>query len=103
MPVETVSVKLITIICASELEDHLAEDLRALGHVSGYTITKAAGRGLHGPRTLGFIDSGNVRIEILLRKEKAEALLKMLASKHGDDALTAFVQDVEAFPPRHFA
>ena len=66
MTSHTVKAKLVTIICGSEMEDRVARGLRSLGCVHGYTSTKANGFGLHGTRKVGFLDGGNLRIELIL-------------------------------------
>ena len=62
----TTKVHLVTIVCGNELEERVARDLAALGGSSGFTATRANGRGLHGPRKFGVTDSANIRLEILV-------------------------------------
>jgi hypothetical protein len=95
-------VKLITIICGNEIEGRLARGLAALGSIRGYTMTPASGRGLHGSRHPGIVDSGNIRVEILVHPSHAPKILGFLGAEFADDAVTAFVQDVDAFPGKHF-
>ena len=100
---ETAKVKLVTIICANEMEDRLARRLQSLGCVHGYTTTQASGRGVHGPRKRGFVDGGNLRIEILMGEAAHAEVMGLLAAEFTEEPLMAFVQDVEAFPREHFA
>jgi hypothetical protein len=102
MTTPTAKAKLITIICGMELEARLAVGLKELGCVSGYTLVHAKGRGMHGPRAVGPVDGGNVRIEIITAPAHEQAIMDLLVRSFDSDALTAFVQDVQAFPARHF-
>jgi hypothetical protein len=99
---DTAKVQLVTIICGNELERRLANDLKALGGVTGYTVTRAEGRGLHGPRKFGLFDGANVRIEVLVTAPWREKITEMLLANYEGDPLTAFAQEVEALPGNHF-
>jgi nitrogen regulatory protein P-II 2 len=100
--VETAKLALVTIIAASELEDGLIEDLRALG-VKGYTVGKVNGRGTHGPRISGFFDTPNLHFEILVPPALGEKILEHIVAHYSDRAIIAYVQDVRAVPREHFA
>jgi nitrogen regulatory protein P-II 2 len=99
--IETAKVKLLTIIATSELQDRLIEVLRVAG-AGGYTITRASGGGLHGPRLRGLWDTGNVRIESLVSTEVAERVLEQVAQGYAGLSLVAFAQDVDAVPHEKF-
>jgi hypothetical protein len=99
--IATAKVRLVTIIASSELQDRVIEDLREAG-AGGYTIGRASGGGLHGPRVRGVFDSGNVRIESVVSGEVAERVLEHLAQAYAGLSLIAFTQDVEAVPREHF-
>ncbi len=99
--IATAKVKLVTIIASSELQDRIIEDLRKVG-AGGYTITRASGGGLHGPRVRGIWDTGNVRIESLMSTELAERVLEHVTQAYADLPFIAFAVDVEAMPPEHF-
>jgi hypothetical protein len=99
--IATAKVKLVTIIASSELQDRIIEDLRQAG-AGGYTIGRASGGGLHGPRLRGLWDTGNVRIESLVSTEVAERVLEQVEQAYGELSLIAFVQDVEAVPREQF-
>jgi nitrogen regulatory protein PII len=98
----TTKVHLVTIVCGNELEERVARDLAALGGISGFTVTRANGRGLHGPRKFGVTDSANIRLEILVVPPWADKVVAMLVANYQGDPLTAFVQEVLALPQSHF-
>jgi nitrogen regulatory protein PII len=100
--IETAKIKLVTIICGEELLDGIEEHLKTIGP-SGYTVGRVDGRGQHGPRTRGFLDRANVRIEVLLRPSDAPRLLERLMQMYEGRQVVAFSQDVEAVPKEHFA
>ncbi len=100
-PVKTAKVKLVTIVASSELQDRMIDDLHRLG-AGGYTISRASGGGLHGPRVRGVWDTGNIRIEALVSPETAARVLERVVHAYEGFSLVAFVQDVEAVPAEHF-
>ncbi len=97
----TVSLKLVTIICSSELEDGLVADMTKLG-TRGHTISRVSGTGQHGPRDRNIWDMGNVRIEALVLPEIAARLLKHVVNAYPGRPVVAFTQEVEAVPRGHF-
>ena len=99
--IATAKVKLVTIVASSELQDRIIEDLREAG-AGGYTITRASGGGLHGPRVRGIWDTGNVRIESLVSTEVAERVLGHITQAYADLPFVAFAVEVEAVPREHF-
>ncbi|HEY8090762.1 MAG TPA: hypothetical protein VIF09_23030 [Polyangiaceae bacterium] len=101
-PVPTAKIKLVTIIATSELEERLVDDLHRLG-AGGYTVSRASGGGLHGPRTRGLWDTGNVRVEALVTAEVGTRVLQNVARTYEGMSIVAFMQDVEAVPAAHFA
>jgi nitrogen regulatory protein PII len=98
---QTAKVTLVTVVAVFELEDRLVKDLTALG-VHGYTRGKVEGFGLHGPRMAGLVDASNMRIEMLVSSELADRILDRLATKYVDQAIIAYVHEVQAVPPEHF-
>jgi hypothetical protein len=56
----TAHVHLVTIVCASELENRLVADLKELDGISGCTTFRVNGRGLHGSRKFGIYDGANL-------------------------------------------
>jgi hypothetical protein len=99
---ETAKVKLVTIVAGEELLDGLEEHLKATG-ATGYTVGRADGRGLHGPRRSSFLALANVRVEVLLQPADAQRLLERLAHGYAGRQVIAFSYDVEAIPKEHFA
>jgi len=100
--VETARARLVTIISSSEFADRLAEMLRAIG-AGGYTRVEVSGRGLHGPRKISAFDSGNARIETIVRPAIAEKILEHIANEYAGYEIIAFAQDVDAVPKAQFA
>ena len=99
---ETAKVKLLTIVAGSELEQRLERELKADGIVA-YTLTRVEGRGLHGIRREGFLDTGNVRIEMLVGAPLAQKILERVANEYRDWPVIAFTHDAEAVPRERFA
>ena len=100
-PFETAKVKLVTIVAGAELLDGLEEHLQTLG-TSGYTVTHGGGRGRSGFRERGWLLTGNVRVETLIRPGDARKLLEHLACAYAGRPLVAFSHDVDAIPAEHF-
>jgi hypothetical protein len=100
-PPNTASAKLVTIIASSELQDRLIDDLRSAG-ATGYTISRASGGGLHGPRTRGMLDMGNVRIETIAPHDVAARVLDRVVRNYEGLSLVAYTHDVEAVPRERF-
>jgi nitrogen regulatory protein PII len=99
--VDTAKAKLVTIIASSELVDRLEEDLLEFG-AAGYTTVGASGRGRHGKRKRGAFDSGNIRLETIVRPALCERILEHLQKHYAESAMVAFAQDVEALPVARF-
>jgi nitrogen regulatory protein P-II 2 len=76
----TVSLKLITIIAEAILEPHLLREIRELG-AKGYTITKVHGEGSRGVRASDW-EGGNVKIEALVGPAVAERILDHVADTY---------------------
>ena len=103
MTSQTVKVKLVTIICGSEMEDRLARGLRSLGCVHGYTSTHANGRGLHGQRTAGFLDGGNLRIELIPSVGDDVKVMEFLAAVEVDPIFGPRGSTVKVEPASSYA
>jgi nitrogen regulatory protein PII len=99
--VNSVRVKLITIIAAAEFEERLAQDLIRLG-AGGYTTSLVDGRGKSGQRIRSFFKISNVRMETIVPSEKAEGILAHFSQVAETLDLVAFSQDVDAIPRKHF-
>jgi nitrogen regulatory protein PII len=95
-------VKLVTIVAPYELRDRLESDLQGLG-ATGYTVSRADGRGAHGARTGGVFKLGNVRMEAIVSPAVAEAILEHLERQAEDLEVVGFAQDIEAVPAKQFA
>ena len=63
--------KLLTIICESDLEKKLGDDVMGLG-AHGYTVTEARGRSAGGERDAAWSPSGNIRMEVICEAAVAE-------------------------------
>jgi hypothetical protein len=100
-PFETAKVKLVTIVAGAELLDGLEEHLQSLG-TSGYTVIHGGGRGRSGSRERGWLLTGNVRVETLVRPADARKLMEHLAREYAGRPLVAFSHDVDAIPREHF-
>jgi nitrogen regulatory protein P-II 2 len=99
--VETAKVTLVTVIATFELEDRFVEDLKALG-VKGYVLGRVQGRGLHGARMAGLVDSADMRIEMLVSPTLAKRVLRRVVERYADLPILAFTQEVEAVPAEQF-
>jgi hypothetical protein len=99
--VETAKVTLVTVIATFELEDRLVEDLKALG-VKGHVLGRVHGRGLHGARMAGLVDSPDMRIEMLVAPALAKRILRRIVDKYADLPILAFTHEVEAVPVEQF-
>ncbi len=87
---------LLTIISETVLRDRIIQLLKSYS-VSGYTINQVQGEGGHGKR-LGDIAGYNTNIEIktIVSPEVSDDILWDLKKSHGEHALIAFRQNVEA-------
>jgi nitrogen regulatory protein PII len=86
---------LLTIVTESVIENAVLADLDRLG-VSGYTVTDARGRGHRGVRDANWDEAANIRIEVVCRRERAEALLAHLRDHYyANYAMVAWLHDVE--------
>jgi nitrogen regulatory protein P-II 2 len=76
----TVTLKLITVIAESVLEPHLIREIRNLG-ATGYTLTRVHGEGSRGVRA-GEWGGGNIKIESLVGTEVADRILAHVADTY---------------------
>ena len=91
---QTTPRRLVTIIAEALLEDRLLQELQELG-ASGYTVTRASGRGTRGVRASEW-EGSNVRIEVLVGVDVADLILSHLATHYFElYAVVAYVQTVE--------
>ncbi len=86
---------LLTIVTESVIENALLSDLDSLG-AKGYTVTDARGRGQRGVRDANWDEAANIRVEVVCRRERAEALLAHLRDRYyANYAMVAWLHDVE--------
>ncbi len=90
---QTVAVKLVTIVAESVLEKRLLLAVKAAG-ATGYTVSNATGVGSRDMRA-STLDGENIRIETLVCPEVAEALLEVLVRDWFPHyAVIAWISDV---------
>jgi nitrogen regulatory protein PII len=99
--VDAAKARLVTIVVSSEYADRLVATLGTLG-AGGYTRMDVSGHGLHGPRKINTFDSGNVRLETIVRPDVADHILEHVASEYAGFEVIAFAQDVDAVPKARF-
>ncbi|MQY51972.1 transcriptional regulator [Rhodocyclus tenuis] len=93
---------LLTVITEAALENTLLHDFEGRG-VHGCTVSDARGRGQRGVRDAAWGEAANVRIEVICRRECAEALLDHLQRHYFNNyAMVAFVQEVVVLRPNKF-
>ena len=94
--------KLLTIICETDLEKSLGEDVMRLG-AHGYTVTDARGRGSHGMRDASWDLSANIRMEIICEERVAETIAQHLRSVYSDNyAMVLYMTDVSVLRVEKF-
>lgn len=90
----TVTLKLVTIVAERILEDRLTRTLDELG-AKGYTLTQATGRGSRGVRASEW-EGPDTRIETLVSPTVAEALVDHIAARYFEHyAVIVYVQDAD--------
>ena len=87
--------KLLTIICETDIERKLSDDVMALG-AHGYTVTEARGRGAGGERDAAWGPSGNIRMEVICDTVGAQAIAERLRKNYFDYfSMVLYLSDVE--------
>ncbi len=87
--------KLLTVICETDIERKLSNDVMALG-AHGYTVTEARGRGAHGERDAAWGPSGNIRMEIICEEAVARAIAAHLERTYFQHfGMVLYMYDVE--------
>jgi nitrogen regulatory protein P-II 2 len=90
---QTVKLKLVTIIAEAVLEHFLLDDLKRLG-AKGYTIGDVRGEGTRGLRSSDI--ESNLKLETVVSAAVADKILEHLAKRYFTNyALIAYVTDVE--------
>lgn len=99
---QTVSLKLVTIIADEVLEKKLIDDVKKLG-AKGYTVGKVHGEGAKGARTSEW-EGENVRLETLVSKSVAEKIMSHLAERYFPNyTIIAYLSGVEVLRGEKFA
>lgn len=89
-----VTMKRVTIVAEAIIEERILNDLLTLGS-SGYTITKAEGRGSRGVRASEW-EGRNVKIETVVKPELAQKIMEQLAKQYfAYFAVIMYAHDVE--------
>jgi nitrogen regulatory protein P-II 2 len=101
-PKKAAKVTLVTVIAGFELRERVMRDLTSLG-VTGCTLVRADGHGLHGTRKYGVLDGANVQIETLVSAEVAEKILDLVETGYTGEAILAFAHEVRAVAFERFA
>ena len=91
---QTVSLKLVTVVAEAVLAESLIDTLKRLG-ASGYTLTEARGEGSRG-RRVGELPGDNVRVEVLVSPTVAAQILERVnATLFSNYAVVAWTSDVQ--------
>jgi hypothetical protein len=98
---ETARLKVVTITAAAELQERVEKDLWGLG-VREMSVGKVDAIAGHGHRRASFLDSGNLRIEMLVDATIASKILERIVKSYDGQDITAYAADVEAVPKAHF-
>jgi len=94
--------KLLTIICETDIERKLSDDVMALG-AHGYTVTEARGRGASGERDAAWAPSGNIRMEVICDNGVAEAIAERLRKNYfAHFSIVLYLSDVEVLRHNKF-
>lgn len=94
--------KLLTIVCESDLEKKLGDDVMAFG-AHGYTVTEARGRGAGGERDAAWSPSGNIRMEVICEAAVAESIAAHLHKTYFEHyALVLYMSDVDVLRGEKF-
>ena len=92
---DTVSLKLVTVIAEAYLESRLLEEIKALG-ARGYSVSEVRGEGSRGIRASEW-EGRNVKIETLVSADAADLILQHVAANYFPNfAVVAYLTDVRA-------
>jgi len=96
------TMKLVTIICEALLEERVVEILRQCG-THGHTAYSVRGSGSQGDRTADIVETGNVKLEVIVKPAVAEAVLERLHREFFKDyAMVAYETEVHVMRPEKF-
>ncbi len=91
---DRVPLEVVTIVAETVLEERLTRELLELG-ATGFTVTESRGRGSRGVRS-GTIPGESVRIEVVVGRGAAEAILARVRDRYFPDyAVIAWVTAAE--------
>lgn len=94
---------LLTLICEAALEQRLIKDLEQLG-APGWTLSDARGTGSRGVRRAGWDNDGNIRLEIVCSRDKAEAIAHHVQQRYYHNfAMICYLSTVEVLRPEKFS
>jgi nitrogen regulatory protein P-II 2 len=94
MSMQTVALKLITIIAEAVLEERLIREIKQLG-AKGYTVGEVLGQGSRGIRASDW-EGKNVKLEALVSAEVADHILQHVADHYfAHYAVIVYAQDVQ--------
>ena len=94
--------KLLTVICESDLEKKLGDDVIRLG-AHGYTVTEARGRGAGGERDAAWSPSANIRMEVICEASVADNIAAHLRKSYfAHYALVLYMSDVDVLRGERF-
>lgn len=89
----TISLKLVTIIAERILRDHIIEDIQSQG-AKGYTLTDVSGEGSRGVRASEW-EGRNIKIEAVVSAQVADAIVEHVAQNYFQHhAVIVYTQDV---------
>jgi nitrogen regulatory protein P-II 2 len=92
--VQTVGLKLLTIVAEAVLETQLLEDLRRLG-ARGYSLGQVQGEGSRGVRASDW-EGRNIKIETIVAPAVADAILEHVAARYFEHyAVIAYMCSVD--------
>ena len=93
---------LLTLNCEAALEARVIKDLEKLG-APGWTLSDARGSGTRGKRSAGWDNDGNIRLEIICGRDRAEQIVNHLQARYYDNyAMICFLSEVEVLRPQKF-
>ncbi len=96
------TMKLVTIICEALIEERVVEILRQCG-THGHTAYSVRGSGSQGDRSADIVETGNVKLEVIVKPTVAEAVLERLHRElFKDYAMVAYETEVRVMRPEKF-
>jgi nitrogen regulatory protein PII len=93
--------KLVTIIAADSLKNHIVKDIQSLG-AKGYTVSYVEGKGEKELRNSAW-EGENVKIETIVSSDACDKIMTYLQKNYFDKyAMIAFSTDVMVVRSTHF-